>query len=135
MNIDMILLEAKLEAFRTYFTSMLSVLFKDDPQKDDRVWLAKYLMWEFERANLSPFDYTDKLSTPEKDRISHRRFQLQVLMDVAYIHGNLEEYGILRIVDSYAASQALQVFSEANKSGAGKSEEAMLPLIDKIYFP
>ena len=44
--------------------------------------------------------------------------------------GHLEEYGILRRVDSYAASQALQVFSESDKS-----EDGMLPLIDKIYFP
>ena len=99
-------------------------------RKDDKVWLAKYLMWEFERANLLPFDYTDKLSPQQKGRISHRRFQLQVLMDVAYIQGHLEEYGILRRVDSYAASQALQVFSESDKS-----EDGMLPLIDKIYFP
>ena len=85
---------------------------------------------EFERANLLPFDYTDKLSPQQKDKISHRGFQLQVLMDVAYIQGNLEGYGILRRVDSYAASQALQVFSESDKS-----EDGMLPLIDKIYFP
>lgn len=130
MDIDMILLEAKFEALRTYFTSLLPAIFKDDPRKDDKVWLAKYLMWEFERANLLPFDYTDKLSPQQKGRISHRRFQLQVLMDVAYIQGHLEEYGILRRVDSYAASQALQVFSESDKS-----EDGMLPLIDKIYFP
>lgn len=54
MDIDMILLEAKFEALRTYFTSLLPVIFKDDPCKDDKVWLAKYLMWEFERANLLP---------------------------------------------------------------------------------
>ena len=126
----MILLEAKFEALRTYFTSLLPVIFKDDPHKSDKIWLAKYLMWEMERANLLPFDYTDKLSPRQKDRISHRRFQLQVLMDVAYIQGSLEEYGILRRVDSYAAAQAHQVFSESDKS-----EEGMLPLIDKIYFP
>lgn len=37
MDIDMILLEAKFEALRTYFTSLLPVIFKDDPRKDDKV--------------------------------------------------------------------------------------------------
>ena len=63
----------------------------------------------------------------EKDRISRRRHQLQVLMDVAYIQGRLEEYGITRKVDSYAASQAEQVYAQSDHS-----EETMLPLIDAL---
>ena len=123
----MILLEAKLDALRNYFTSLLPTIFKDDPQKDDKVWLAKYLIWKFERDLLSPSDYTDSLTPPEKEKISHRRFQLQVLMDVAYIQGQLEGYGIPRLVNSYAAAQANRVFEASDGS-----EESMLPLIDKL---
>ena len=52
-------------------------------------------------------------------------------MDVAYIQGRLEEYDIPRIIDSYAAAQALQVFQQSEDG----SEELMLPLIDKLYRP
>lgn len=110
---------------RNYFTSLLPIIFK---KEKDKVWLAKYLIWNFERELLSPYAYTDKHDSPEKDRIDRRRFQLQVLMDVAYIQGNLEAYGILRKVDSDAAAQALDIYTHSDGS-----EETMLPLIDKIF--
>lgn len=131
MDTDMILLKAQFQALRDYFTSLLPTIFEHDKEKDDKVWLAKYLLWKFERELLAPFENKEKLSPLEKDKICRRRFQLQVLMDVAYIQGRLEEYDIPRIIDSYAAAQALQVFQQ---SGDG-SEELMLPLIDKIYRP
>ena len=121
------MLKAQVEAFRNYFTSLLPTIFQNDREKDSKVWLAKYLLWHFERQNLSPYDFADTLPTPEKDRISRRRHQLQVLMDVAYIQGRLEEYGIIRKVDSYAASQAEQVYAQSDHS-----EETMLPLIDAL---
>lgn len=49
-------------------------------------------------------------------------------MDVVYIRGRLEGYDIPRIIDSYAAAQALQVFEQSN--GA---EEQMILLIDRLY--
>lgn len=127
MDTELIMLKAQVEAFRNYFTSLLPTIFQNDREKDSKVWLAKYLLWHFERQNLSPYDFADTLPTPEKDRISHRRHQLQVLMDVAYIKGRLEEYGITRKVDSYAASQAEQVYAQSDHS-----EETMLPLIDAL---
>lgn len=125
MNTDLIMLKAQVEAMRNYFTSLLPTLFKGDK---DKVWLAKYLMWEFERANLEPFSCTSKLSFPEREKINRRRFQLQVLMDVAYIQGNLEEYGIPRLISSDDAARALDIYN--NSQGC---EETMLPLIDKFY--
>lgn len=127
MDTELIMLKAQVEAFRNYFTSLLPTIFQNDREKDSKVWLAKYLLWHFERQNLSPYDFADTLPTPEKDRISRRRHQLQVLMDVAYIQGRLEEYGIIRKVDSYAASQAEQVYAQSDHS-----EETMLPLIDAL---
>lgn len=127
MDTDLIMLKAQVEAFRNYFTSLLPTIFQNDKEKDSKVWLAKYLLWYLERQNLSPYDFSDTLPTPEKDRISRRRHQLQVLMDVAYIQGQLEEYGILRKVDSYAAAQAQQVYEQSDHS-----EETTLPLIDAL---
>ncbi len=128
MNTEMILLKAQFEALRNYFTSLLPTIFEHDEECKDKVWLAKYLLWQFERSNLAPFDYADKLSPPEKDRISRRRFQLQVLMDVAYIQGQLEGYDIPRKVDSYAADLALRIYNQSDGY-----EETMVPLIDKFY--
>lgn len=119
------MLKAQNQALRTYFTSLLPVIFHGD---DQYVWLAKYLMWDFERQNLAPYDFSDKLDSLEKDKISHRRFQLQVLMDVAYIQGQLQEHGITRLVGSVAAGQAAQVFRLSDHS-----EETMLPLIDDLW--
>lgn len=127
MDTELIMLKAQVEAFRNYFTSLLPTIFQNDKEKNSKVWLAKYCLWKFERDNLAPFDFSDTLPTPEKDRISHRRHQLQVLMDVAYIQGQLEEYGILRRVDSYAAAQAEHVYAQSDHS-----EETMLPLIDAL---
>jgi hypothetical protein len=127
MDTEFIMLKAQVEAFRNYFTSLLPTIFQNDREKDCKVWLAKYLLWHFERQNLSTYDFADTLPTPEKDKISRRRHQLQVLMDVAYIQGRLEEYGITRKVDSYAASQAAQVYAQSDHS-----EETMLPLIDAL---
>lgn len=125
MNTEIILLNAQVQAMRSYFTSLLPVLLKG---KKSKVWLAKYLMWQFEREFLAPFSYTDKLGSPEREKIDHRRFQLQVLMDVAYIQGHLEEYDTARVISSDDADRALDIYS--NSQGC---EETMLPLIDKFY--
>lgn len=128
MDLDMIFLKAQFEALRDGYTSLLSTVFEHDEECDSKVWGAKYHLWKFERDALSVFEKTDELLSHEKERISRRRFQLQVLMDVAYIRGGLEGYGIPRIIDSHAAAQALRVF-EQSKDG---SEERMLPLIDEL---
>lgn len=125
MNTEIILLNAQVQAMRSYFTSLLPLIHKGNKSM---IWLAKYLMWQFERDVLAPFSYTDKLESLEKEKIDRRRFQLQVLMDVAYIQGHLEEHGIARIISSDAAAQALEIYNSSRGC-----EETMLPLIDEIY--
>jgi len=127
MKEDFIILKAQFEAMRNYFTSLLQTIFQHDKEMDSKVWLAKYLLWKFERDNLAPYDLTASHKSLDQDKIGRRRFQLQVLMDVAYIQGQLEGYDIPRKVSSDAAAQAQRVF--ANSDG---SEEAMLPLIDAL---
>lgn len=128
MNEDFIILKAQFNAMRNYFTSLLPTIFQHDKEKDSKVWLAKYLLWKFERDNLAPYDSEGSHKSPDQDKIGRRRFQLQVLMDVAYIQGQLEGYGIPRIVGSDDAAQAQRALE--NSDG---SEETMLPLIDDLY--
>ena len=128
MNEDFIILKAQFHALRNYFTSLLPTIFRHDKEMDSKVWLAKYLLWKFERDNLAPYDLEGSHKSPDQGKIGRRRFQLQVLMDVAYIQGQLEGYGIPRLVGSYDAVQAQRVFE--NSDG---TEETMLPLIDALY--
>ncbi len=124
MNADFLLLKAQNDAFRTYFLSLLPVIMGDR----DRVWLAKFLLWRFERENLAPFDYISTLPSPEIEKIHHRRFQLQVLMDVAYIRGHLQGPDIIHAVSPSARTLADTVYSRSDGSEAG-----MCKVIDDIY--
>lgn len=128
MDNELIIIKAQFNALRNYFTSLLPTIFQHEKEKDSKVWLAKYLLWKFELENLAQYDSEDSHKSPDQDKIGRRRFQLQVLMDVAYIQGQLEGYGILRLVGSYDAAQAQRVFE--NSDG---SEESMLPQIDALY--
>jgi hypothetical protein len=125
-DIDFLLLKSQHEALRTYFCSLLKTIMNGDV---DRVWLAKFLLWRIERENLAPLSCTTQLSSPEKARIHRRRFQLQVLMDVAYIRGHLEEFRIPYRISRHDAAQAERVFSQSSDG----TEQTMLPLIDKLF--
>lgn len=131
MNIEFEMLKAQHEALRSYFLSLLPYIFRTHPEekKDgSKTWLAKYYLWRFERENLAPLDFQSDLDAPEKEKISHRRFQLQVLMDVAYIQGHLEGYDIVRKVSRDARALADTVYSRSDGYEAG-----MCMVIDEIY--
>ena len=130
MNIEFEMLKAQYDSLRTYFISLLPVIFEHDGQQKidgSKTWLAKYLLWGFERENLSALDCKFPPSSPGSERISRRRFQLQVLMDVAYIQGGLGAYDILWKIapDDYALAE--KVFH--NSDG---SEEQMLLALEKL---
>lgn len=131
MNIEFEMLKAQHEALRNYFISLLPYIFRTHPDEKlggSKTWLAKYFLWRFERENLAPLDYTQSLSSHEKAPIDHRRFQLQVLMDVAYIQGGLEGYDIVRKV-----SQDAQALADIVYSRSDGSEADMCRVIDEIY--
>ena len=131
MDIDLELLKAQHEALRTYFFSLLPTIFGKGRQKkidDSMTWLAKYFIWCFERENLSPLSYTLPPASPDLERIDRRRFQLQVLMDVAYIQGGLEGYDILRRISPHDFALAEHIFHNSDGSEAG-----MIALIDQNY--
>lgn len=91
--------------------------------------MDKDFICNFERESLSPLSYRLPPDAPDSDRINHRCFQLQVLMDVAYIQGQLEGYDIIRRIspDSYDLAQ----HAYQNSDG---SEYGMLAVIDQIYL-
>ncbi len=131
MDIEFEMLKAQHEALRNYFVSLLPYIYRthpDEKRDGSKTWLAKYFLWRFERENLAPLDYTQSLSSLEKAPISHRRFQLQVLMDVAYIQGGLEGYDILRRISRDALVLADTVYSQSNGS-----ETDMCRVIDELY--
>lgn len=131
MNIEFEMLKAQHEALRNYFISLLPYIFRTHPDEKlggSKTWLAKYFLWRFERENLAPLDYTQSLSSHEKAPIDHRRFQLQVLMDVAYIRGGLEGYDIVRKV-----SQDAQALADIVYSRSDGSEADMCRVINEIY--
>ncbi len=131
MNIEFEMLKAQHEALRDYFVSLLPYIFRthrDEKRDGSMTWLAKYYLWRSERGNLSPLDYAQSLSSLEKEKISHRRFQLQVLMDVAYIRGGLEGYDIVRRVSPHDQALADIVYSRSDGS-----EADMCRVIDEIY--
>lgn len=123
MNIEFEMLNAKVNAFRNLFLGMLSTLIKDP----DRVWCNKFLLWNYERDLLAPFDFDDKLPSLEKEKVSHRRFQLQILMNVAYIQGKLELFDITYRIPPQDRELASKVFSRSDGS-----EEGMTRVIDEM---
>lgn len=125
MNIDYLMLKAQSDAVRTYFISLFKRIMDNDT---DMAWLARYLLWRFERENLLSMSCKSQLRAPEKARIDRRCFQLQVLMDVAYIQGALEQQGEIRKISAVDAALANSVYNQSDGS-----EELMLPLIDDYY--
>ena len=119
MNTDFILLKAQFNALRNLYMARLSNRGKDI------AWLDKYILWKYEREILLSEDNTP-LPSPESERLERRRFQLQVLMDVAYIQGHLEQFDLIR----YISPDAYNIASEVGQH-SDCSEESMLPLIDK----
>ena len=103
------------------------------PKKDE--WLNKYLLWTFEREHLPlSFDEVAQPSSPGSDdnaseqyqkMIDRRRYQLQVLCDIACIVGNLDTD---RLIDPESRRIALDVYNRSDGS-----EEGMIPLIDEYY--
>lgn len=129
MDIELLLLKAQLKAIRSHYMYFIS----NHPKKDE--WLNKYLLWTFEREHLPlSFDEVAQPSSPGSDdnaseqyqkMIDRRRYQLQVLCDIACIVGNLDTD---RLIDPESRRIALDVYNRSDGS-----EEGMIPLIDEYY--
>lgn len=110
MTTNEIILKAQLASIRRTADVLLRSLWADVENKPQLLWYARYLNYKFERDSLSPccFGLTEPVAQPEL--LEHRRYHLQVLMDVAYIQGSLGELGIVRRISPPAAALAEKVF-------------------------
>ena len=87
--------------------------------QQENVWLDKFIHWKYERV-MFPFS---------KNQDQERRcFHLQVLMDIAYIQGKLEQHDVIRFISPESYKIAQSVF--LNSDG---TEETMIPLIDEHF--
>lgn len=127
MDKDLILLKAQNDAMRHLFMSMFKTIYKDD---SDRIWLAKYHLWLFERDNLPPF--TGDLPDDARKAIENRRFQLQTLLDIAWLEGSLEDFEIeswFRHISPDRERFAARVFEV---SGHASDEESLVAAIERV---
>lgn len=85
MNTDLFLLQSRFEAFKEMFFGYMA-----SNEHSEVVWLNKYLFYKFERELLKAY----LLRTPDAPdylQIDERCFELQNMMDEAYLKGNLED--------------------------------------------
>lgn len=85
--------------------------------QQENVWLDKFFLWKYERVMLSFSNNEDQ---------ERRSFHLQILMDIAYIQGKLEQHDVVRFIspDSYKIAQNIYQKSDG-------TEETMIQLIDE----
>ncbi len=127
MDKDFILLKAQNDALRHLFMSLFKTFFKNDT---DRIWLSKYSLWLFERNNLPTF--TADFPEDARKAIDRRRFQLQTLLDIAWLEGGLEDFEIeswFRHISPDREQFAARVFEA---SGNASDEESLVAAIDRI---
>ncbi len=127
MNPDFLILQAQFKALRNFFMGTLSKLYENEKDSEQKIWEAKYLIWQFEREFLNSAYLAGKLSTLEEEKIDRRLFQLQVLSDAAYIRSHYKECELANAIDTYAVAQALHILEQSDGS-----EEDMCRLIDEL---
>lgn len=102
-DVDFLILKAQVDALRMW--SMIRDAQDLCPQE---VWKSRYILWRLERENLQEQE-TALPSSPDSSRVCQRIYQLQILLDVAYIRGDLQEYGLTRYIDAKALEIATRV--------------------------
>lgn len=99
-KIDFLMFKAQVEALRTWTI----IKFAQD-QNLQLIWKSKYHLWQLERENLQAQETTWRAS-PGSSRVCQRIYELQILLDVAYIRGDLQEFGINRYIDTIISERA-----------------------------
>ena len=121
-------LTVRLKALERLLDVLLYHKFGDEKPDYPSLWYTRYLRYDYERGYLYQLSETTDPRSPEGERIEHRRFQLQILMNIAYLQGHLEDYNIIRKVsrrDQMAASKILESYDGY--------DESLLQAIDDFY--
>lgn len=127
MDKDLILLKAQNAAMRHLFMSLFKTFFKDDT---DRIWLAKYYLWLFERKNLPAF--TADFPEDVRNAIDSRSFQLQTLLDIAWLEGGLEDFDFESWSRHISPDREQFAARVLEASGHASDEESLVAAIDRI---
>ena len=138
MNEDFIIFKAQFDAMRTMFlANVIPDMAKgsEGNPDTDKVWLYKFLLWEFERENLSAASWHcpgTSHTTPETALIDERRFHLQTLATIAYIKGRLEEFQGVEIPPHCLFQDSVRFAKRVLQSATGDSEAELIAAIKNL---
>lgn len=139
MDKDFVMLKAQFEALRTIFMTNITYTMATDSRgktDPDKVWLYKFLLWKFERENLSPFSFSDysesSLDAHEIESVNERRFHLQILETIACIKGRLEGYKELEIPFHCLHSDNILFAQKVLRVSEGHSEAELIAAIKTV---
>lgn len=128
MTENEILLTARLEALERLLDVLLYHKFGDEKPDYPSLWYTRYLRYDYERGYLYLLSETTDPQSLEAERIEHRRFQLQILVNIAYLRGHLEDYDIVRKASRRDEAAAHKIFESYDGY-----DESLLRAIDDFY--
>ncbi len=138
MDEEFYIFKAQFDAMRTMFlANVIPNMAKGNGGNPDtdRVWLYKFLLWEFERENLSDASWhcsETSHTTPETALIDERRFHLQTLATIACIKGRLEEFQGVEIPPHCLFQDSVRFAKRVIQSATGFSETELIAAIKNL---
>lgn len=127
MTTNEMLLQAQITSLRRATDALLLHFLSDEENKTQFIWLSRYLNYKYERDILASSGFGQPDSGGQPELLSRRRYHLQVLMDIAYLQGNLGELNIVRRIAPQDAALANKVFESYDGF-----DESLFRAIDEI---
>lgn len=109
MTTNEMILQAQITSLRRVADVLLLHFWSDAENKTQLIWFSRYLNYKYERDILASSDFGLTDSGQQPELLARRRYHLQVLMDIAYLQGNLGELNIVRRVAPQDAALANKV--------------------------
>ena len=91
MTTNEMILQAQITSLRRVADVLLLHFWSDAENKTQLIWFSRYLNYKYERDILASSDFGLTDSGQQPELLARRRYHLQVLMDIAYLQGNLGE--------------------------------------------
>jgi len=127
MTTNEMILQAQITSLRRVADVLLLHFWSDAENKTQLIWFSRYLNYKYERDILASSDFGLTDSGQQPELLARRRYHLQVLMDIAYLQGNLGELNIVRRVAPQDAALANKVFESYDGF-----DESLFRAIDEI---
>lgn len=132
MTTNEIILQAQITSLRRVADVLLLHFWSDAENKSQLIWFSRYLNYKYERDILASSDFGLTDSGQQPELLARRRYHLQVLMDIAYLQGNLGELNIVRRIAPQDAALANKVFESYD--GFDESLSARLTKLTNRLF-